>query len=189
VPGTIDNRRRDYEKVFMLLNEAEAIGLSLQVTLLGGPQGTYGASIISKAKQFQGKCTKLFFFDQLIVDQDEFDLQLDMAHFIFIPSVVHTTICNEIPEIYGITKSSGNIFDVIKHAKPFIVPDTLVFPADLSDSCFQYESIPKLVAFLQSMIHAPEQYEIWSDNAVKNSEKYTVEKIRKKNKSLFDNNY
>ncbi|MEI9807412.1 MAG: hypothetical protein WDO16_05755 [Bacteroidota bacterium] len=44
---------------------------------------------------------------------------MDTAHFVFIPSVIATKICGDIPETYGISKSSGNMFDVIKHAKPF----------------------------------------------------------------------
>jgi len=159
--------------------------LPLDITLLGGPHKEYGASVISRAKEFRGKHTRLFYYNQKLVDQDEFDEKLDSAHFIFIPSVVQTRICSNIPEIYGITKSSGNIFDVIKHAKPFIVPGALVIPSDLNDSCFTYESIPELVTFLKNLLLSPDQYIGWSDNAIKNSEKYTIEKIRNKNQSLF----
>jgi hypothetical protein len=187
VPGSIDGKRRDYDKVFDVLSKAEAIELPLHITLLGGPHKEYGATIISRAAEFKGKNTRLFYYTKKVVDQDEFDEKLDSAHFIFIPSVVQTTICNNIPEVYGITKSSGNIFDVIKHAKPFIVPTELVIPPDLSDSCFTYESIHKLVIFLKTLFESQEQYSIWHQNAIKNSEKYTIEKIRSKNPSLFGN--
>lgn len=189
VPGSIDQKRRDYEQVFSLLNEAERMELSVDITLLGGPHKEYGDAIISRAKLFNGKNTRVFYYSQKTVDQDEFDEKLDSSHFIFIPSVVHTTICNNIPEIYGITKSSGNIFDVIKHAKPFIVPGALVIPSNLNDSCFAYKSIPDLAIFLQSLLRFPEQYIGWNENAIKNSEKYTIEKIRNRNPSLFKRSF
>ena len=188
VPGSIDAKRRDYDKIFTVLGEAEKMELPLEITLLGGAHKEYGAGIISKAKEFKGKYARLFYYNEQVIDQDEFDEKLDSAHFVFIPSVVHTRICDNIPEIYGITKSSGNIFDVIKHAKPFIVPVTLMTPDDLSDSCFTYGSINELTVFLKTLLTSPELYIVWNENAIKNSEKYTIENIRDKNPSLFESN-
>lgn len=185
VPGSIDNRRRDYGKVFELLNAAEETAVTLNITLLGGPHGQYGESVIARARQFKGRHTRLFCYEQKVVDQEEFDEKLDSAHFIFIPSVVNTSICRNIPEIYGITKSSGNIFDVIKHAKPFIVPQTLVVPADLRNSSFAYDSIIEVAEFLKKLLYSPDEYTTWHDKAVNNSNRYTIDKVREKNFLLF----
>jgi hypothetical protein len=185
IPGTIEKIRRDYQQVFDLLNLAEAGKLPLHITLLGGHYDDYGKEIIQKAKSFKTGYTKLIVYDTGLVPQDEFDIQLDNAHFIFIPSVIHTAICFGIPEIYGISKSSGNIFDVIKHARPFIVPQPLHIPATLNSSCFKYESPAHLMNFLQQLFQHKEQYYQWQQQALANSKEYTIAKVRERNPSLF----
>ncbi len=91
-------------------------------------------------------------YDTRLVHQDEFDKQLNAAHFVFIPSVIDTAICFSIPEVYGLTKSSGNMFDVIKHARPFITPQSLRISTTLESSCFRYTSIDQLIGFLQDHV-------------------------------------
>jgi len=187
VPGSIDNKRRDYDTVFDLLIAAELIELNLHITLLGGPYELYGASVIDRAKKWKGRYTRLFYYEEKIVEQNEFDKKLDSSHFIFIPSVIRTSICGDIPEIYGITKSSGNIFDVIKHAKPFIVPKELLIPVNLNNSCIAYRSLSEVVEILKTLAEFPDHYTDWTDRAITNSMNYTIEKIRDNNPSLFTN--
>ena len=118
--------------------------------------------------------------------QEEFDQQVETAHFIFIPSVVNTKICGNISETYGVSKSSGNIFDAIKHAKPFIVPTKLTIPSNLETSCFKYENISDLADFLKKIASSPVDYAKWQTLALDNSKNYTIEKIRERNGSLFN---
>jgi hypothetical protein len=186
VPGSLDKKRRDYEQVFELASAMEKEKLSLQITLLGGFSDDYGKYIIQKADQLQSEYCKILFYKTSIVDQREFDQQMDAAHFIFIPSVVNTTICGNIPEIYGITKSSGNIFDVIKHAKPFIVSRELTIPANLQTSCFKYENISDIAGFLKKITSSTIDYVEWQKQAFANSKNYTIEKVRERNASLFN---
>jgi len=185
VPGSIDNKRRDYARVFDLLQLAERQGLTIDLVILGGYVGDYGKEILVKAKTYTGKFTRVLSYETDLIHQEEFDRQLDEAHFIFIPSVVETTICGSIPEVYGITKSSGNIFDVIKHAKPFIIPERLNVGADLHPSCFGYFQLEEIVNFLLQLIRQPEQYADWQARALLVSEGYTIERMRKENASLF----
>lgn len=185
VPGTIDQKRRDYNAVFELLSLAEQKAIPLHITLLGGALDDYGRSVLKKVRDFRGQATGISCYDFQLVDQDEFDLQLDAAHFIFVPSVVNTFICGKIPETYGLTKSSGNIFDIIKHAKPFIAPKGLLVSPELEDSWFAYGKVDEIIPFLQSMLNTAGLYEQWSENAIRNSEKFTIDKVRKKNPSLF----
>jgi hypothetical protein len=185
VPGSLDKRRRDYEQVFKLAATANKENVSLHLILLGGISDEYGKSIIERADQFQsGNCT-ITTYNTTIVNQEEFDRQMDAAHFVFIPSVINTKICGDIPEIYGKTKSSGNLFDVIKHAKPFIVPVGLSIPGDLQTSCFKYNSIEDLINFLKRFISSPADYSEWQKQALENSKNYTIEKVRLRNASLF----
>jgi hypothetical protein len=155
------------------------------VTLLGGYTDDYGAYIIEKARSFQAKHTRLVFYDTDVVHQEEFDRQLNNAHFIYIPSVIYTAICSDIPEVYGITKSSGNIFDVIKHAKPFIIPAGLSIPATLESSCFRHVGLSDILMLINQLLEDKNKYQHWEQKAAVNSREYTVRKLREKNIKLL----
>lgn len=185
IPGTLDKKRRDYEEVFRLLALAEERSMPLKITLLGGYQDDYGRSIVQRAASIRNRFAKLDYYDTGLVLQEEFDRQLDRCHFIYIPSVIDTAICFDIPETYGITKSSGNIFDVIKHARPSIVPQQLTIPQSLESSCKKYDSLPGLLEFLQDLLNNKNQYQEWLQQAALNSIKFTPEKIRERNATLF----
>ena len=186
VPGSLDKRRRDYDQVFELAGLANKAKLNLVIVLLGGYTGQYGKGVIARADAFKSGYCQILFYDTRVVDQDEFDRQMDIAHFVFIPSAINTRICGDIPEVYGITKSSGNIFDVIKHAKPFIVPAALTISPHLQTSCFKYESLNDIIAILISIIHSPAEYKNQEQPALENARNYTIEKVRERNASLFN---
>jgi hypothetical protein len=185
VPGSLDKKRRDYHQVFALLKAAEAKQLPLHITLLGGYMDEYGKAIIEQANDLKLQYARVTVYDTRLVHQDEFDKQLNAAHFVFIPSVIDTAICFSIPEVYGLTKSSGNMFDVIKHARPFIAPHSLRISATLDSSCFRYISIDHLIAFLQGLIQRKEEYTLWQQRALANSKEYTIDKVRSRNPTLF----
>jgi hypothetical protein len=187
VPGSLDGRRRNYDRVFELADLANKEKLPVQIILLGGWTDEYGKSIINRAAAFKAGHCSVISYDTMVVDQAEFDKQMDEAHFVFIPSVINTKICGDIPEVYGLTKSSGNIFDVIKHAKPFIVPVGLTVSLNLQTSCFTYNFVGEIVSFLKSFIVSPAQYNRWQDEALKNSRYYTIDKVRERNPALFNN--
>lgn len=185
IPGTIDRKRRDYAQVWALLQEAETRQFPLYLTLLGGSNDEYGQHILQEAQDFPTYYTHLRVYNTRIVDQAEFDQRLDEAHFIFIPSVVNTAICYSIPETYGITKSSGNIFDVIKHAKPFIVPTTLQIPDRLMSSAVTYQQVGEIISMLERMQAERNEYEALLQQALRNSGQYTPEQVRARNPTLF----
>lgn len=185
VPGTIDPRRRDYTQVWSLLQEAERRQFPLHVTLLGGYTNQAGRHILAEAREFPCYFTHIHYYDIAHIDQAEYDLQLGRAHFVFIPSVVHTQICHGIPEVYGVTKSSGNIFDVVKHARPFIVPAHLQIPGNLRSSAFAYQSIPDIITMLQSLHKDASRYAALAKEALQNSQAYSLEAVRLRNAALL----
>jgi hypothetical protein len=185
VPGSLDKKRRDYQQVFELLQAAEANQLPLHITLLGGYTDDYGKAIIQQAAALKTVYCKITVYDTRLVHQDEFDKQLNNAHFIFIPSVIDTAICFDIPETYGLSKSSGNMFDVIKHARPFMAPQQLRVSATLESSCFRYTSINHLADFLHGLFKNKADYKNWQQKALANSKEYTIARVRARNPTLF----
>jgi hypothetical protein len=187
VPGSLDKRRRNYQEVFELALLGNKAMLDLEIVLLGGYTDEYGKNIVEKARDFPAGSCRILFYDTDVVHQDEFDKQMDESHFVYIPSVVRTKICGDIPEVYGLTKSSGNIFDVIKHARPFIVPEQLSVPDALLSSCMKYVSVEDIITFLQTLQKNQDEYADWLDAAKRNSEHYTMERVRERNNLVFKN--
>ena len=185
VCGGLEKKRRDYDQVFDLVKLAEEKQLPLHITLLGGTYDEFGKSIAQQAKALKTTHAKLHVYEARHVPQDEFDRQLNNAHFILLTSVIDTAICFAIPETYGLTKSSGNVFDGIKHARPFIVPQSLRMPANLESSCFRYASNEQMIDFLMALFRQKNDYRQWQQQALHNSEEYTIDKVRSRNPTLF----
>lgn len=184
VPGTIDGRRRDYEQVFELLQACNLAGINISVVLLGGYYGEYGHMILEKCRVYAQQHNNLRFYTGL-VDQPEFDRVMNEAHLVFTPTVIDTILFDGIEETYGLSISSGNIFDIIKHAKPFISPATLRVPDRLKSSCITYTSVEEICDFLRKSLHDASLYNELSKEAELNSQKYTIARVRERNPTLF----
>jgi hypothetical protein len=185
VPGTLDNRRRNYDTVFELLHICGEANIPVSVTLLGGYSGEHGNRILEKCKAYAQAHTNLSFYETGVVDQPEFDRVMNNAHFVFTPSVINTIISDGITETYGISISSGNLFDVIKHAKPFIIPEALKMPDNMESSCIHYKTANDIVVLLQRVISEPSFYDELTQKALNNSREYTIAKVRERNALLF----
>ena len=173
VPGTLDKKRRNYDHVFDLL-DAYA-DLPIHITLLGGGADEIAGEIRKRASDYRGRLT---FYTDETVHQDEYDRVLQNAHLIWIPAVIHTAICGSIPEQYGITKSSGVIFDIIKHAKPFLYYQELVIPSALRSSGLAYSGIPAIREAIERLMNNPDLYFKMEAKAADNSQHFTVSNIR-----------
>lgn len=182
VPGTVDVRRRNYEAIFELLEQCNGRSIPISIVLLGGYYGEAGKAILQKCKAYAANHNNLHFYETEVVDQPEFDRVMNDAHFVFIPSVIDTVLSDDIEERYGQSISSGNLFDIIKHAKPFIVPAALALPADLKGSAITYNTVAEIVDMLPQHIS---RYEEFARKAVTSSQHYTIEEIRKKYPTLF----
>lgn len=185
VCGGLEKKRRDYDQVFDLVKAAEEKQLPVHITLLGGTYDEFGKGIAQRAKDLKTTYAKLLVYESRHVHQDEFDKQLNNAHFILLTSVIDTAICFAIPETYGLTKSSGNVFDGIKHARPFIVPQSLRMPANLESSCFRYSSNEQMIDFLTGLFRQKSDFLDWQQRALANSKEYTIAKVRSRNPTLF----
>lgn len=175
IPGSIDSKRRDYEKAFELLELLKKENVPVKMTFLGRFCGEYGKTILAKSKQW----SNLFYYDENEVDQAEFDRVMQTADLVFTPSVIHT-IMDGVKEEYGITISSGTMADVIRHAKPLIIPHSLTVDAQIEQSSIRYHTVADIVTYIIMVMQNPELYERLSEAALKTSEEYTVEKLRER---------
>jgi hypothetical protein len=183
VPGSIDARRRDYEVVLELLEQGRH--LPLHIILLGPFIHPYGNAIREKCMQYAATYSNLVFYDNRVVDQPEFDRVMDAAHIVFTPTAIDAITVDEVVEIYGKSICSGNIFDIIKHAKPFITPQALTIPANLASSAIPYNKVTDIIQVLELLLQEPARYQALLQQAQQNSEKYTIAQIRARNPMLF----
>lgn len=159
--------------------------MSVSLIFLGGVTNQSGKDIIEKCKAYALKNSNLQFFETNIIDQPQFDRIMEEAHIALLPTVIRTVLLDGITEIYGVSTSSGNISDVIKYAKPFIIPTKLQIPLNMQSSSFTYSTQKDIIDFLESLLLNPDKYIALKEKAVHNSKEYTLEKIRNKNPSLF----
>ncbi len=183
VPGSVDHRRRNYDQVFELLEKSQHLPVS--VVLLGGFAPGFSQEIKERCIHYAALHNNLSFYDTAVVDQPAFDRIMKEAHLVFLPSVIDTVLVDDIAETYGKSICSGNIGDVIKHAKPLVAPVGLALPATLASSIRTYHSISDIVELLGTLINEPGAYQALLDNALHNSRQYTIDKVRAANPSLF----
>lgn len=183
IPGSIDRRRRNYDRVFDLLAEAERQNFNIKITLLGIFKKGFSEQILERCREHQKENNNLVIFHTSVVDQPEFDRVINESHFIWMPLQQNTMITDGVSETYGRSTTSGNIADAIRHARPFFVPAHLSLDNDLEKACTRYTDIKELAGALKAM--TPERYQALQQNAYQASLRYTKENIILRNADLF----
>lgn len=122
ITGTIDEKRKNY----LLAYEAIATALpniygKLNLILLGAPKGPYGLSVLKKFKSIKASNFELISFNNRI-NQSAFESYLKETDILLAPVVVETRY-KFFKEIYGTTKISGSITDMIRYGKPLLLTD------------------------------------------------------------------
>ncbi|NML21467.1 hypothetical protein HHL16_11310 [Pseudoflavitalea sp. G-6-1-2] len=185
VPGTIDERRRDYNAVFALLEYCHAKQIAVRITLLGGFSEQYGAGILQQVKEYASVHNNLFWYDTETVDQPEFDRVMEQTHFIFSPTRIITVMADDVTEQYGLTKSSGNIGDMIRFARPAIVPEGLLLEPMFSKSVFRYADIKEIPDLLIRIRDNSVEYDVLKQAALEVSRLLTLKNIRAQHADVF----
>jgi hypothetical protein len=180
VPGSLDSRRRNYEDVFKLMDLATARKLAIEICLLGGHSGKDSAAILDKCRLYSKTNSGFTFFDLPEVPFNVFNNQMNSAHFIWVPSTITTVMADNIAETYGQSKSSGNMFDAIRYARPLMVPSALTIDKEQEKAAFVYKNLDDLVEFLSGVLNHPDGYFNWASKALEVSRNYSVSKLQEK---------
>ena len=186
VPGIIDARRRNYQDVLQLAELINKTGMRISITLLGGLNKEFGSSIIESIKN-SPDTADLKYYTAPVVDQPEFDREMDDADIVLLPATVQTYILDGIYEEYGVTQSTGTLFDIVKHAKPFFAPRNLRVDPFLEKSCLRYDSVDEILEIIQALEESPDVWQDLQRKAKIASTHYTIEAVRKRNPGLFEN--
>lgn len=175
--GGIDKRRRNYKQVLEAFKLViPTLDTSVKLSLVGKPYGFYGRIITQKFKKLENKHLKIEVFNSF-VPQNIFNKITTNANFLLIPTVKETRY-KIYKELYGFTKISGNINDMILYQKPALVPAFYPLEESIQNHTEIYEDTDSLAAILKKWIldKEYEKYEIktvlkdyFFDSIVKNT--------------------
>lgn len=165
IPGTVDNRRRDYETIIDVFDVINQDHKNTRLILLGkSDQGIKGKNIVT--------------FDEF-VPRETYDNYLKNADFIICPSLPETSTVNTAKEYYGITKSP-NIFESIKWRKPLIIPKEIPIPKSMAKSTIQYENYEDLYENMSFYLDNKNTFDKLKEEAYQNSAYYTVDNVKRR---------
>lgn len=118
IPGTVSQNRRDYRHVFRKIQAFSGHPI-FKFVLLGKASGDLKKEIKGMINVKQNPF-ELQIFDRKIAAQ-EFESWMKMADVLWCP-IRNRTSFFDVPEVYGLTKMSGNIGDAIRYSKMAIFP-------------------------------------------------------------------
>jgi len=144
VPGVIERTRRDYDLVLDVLKTLDKQRFKLK--LLGPPIGEYGHTIVARCTDLKKEGHSI----NLLKHPKDFEREMSEATIILAPINIHTSFAG-IEEVYGVSKESGVIFDVVRYAIPAILPQNLDVPSDISKAILRYNTAEELKEQIMSL--------------------------------------
>lgn len=184
IPGSIDKKRRHYETILQLAEQLHHQKVNTVITLLGKPMGDYGSQVINQARQLSNEYVSFITYEDEVA-QNEFDRQIGEAHFILSPLIDTAVFDDGISETYGKTICSGNISDIIRHAKPFILPSHMALESPLATAGFRYKNAEDIVHYLTALVQNPALYHAIALKITEAVGHYTIEAVRERNSTLL----
>lgn len=156
IPGGVDRRRRLYEPVVEAFREvAEKTPIKVKLHLLGRCNGSYGAKIIKAFLALQNDRFELVYHSNF-VSQKDFDETMRKTNLVIAP-VNPDALTQLYGEIYGKTKISGSMTDIVLFPKPLILPLTYPLSGPWKDIFFSYRDSRELSGFILGLIDHPEE--------------------------------
>lgn len=178
VPGRIQETRRDYRTVMRVFGELFAkYGSTIELRLVGEPVGAYGQSIVSQCEELKGKGFNVS-SPTGYVPTAVLDKAMNDADVIISPMRSRYRSVT-VEETYTVTKGTGIFSDVVKCAKPVVVPHTYKVIDEIKGSFLTYRDEAELQSLLATLIEDREKLERLKKEAVKTSERYSLHRLHR----------
>ncbi|MBP7807792.1 MAG: hypothetical protein KA163_00730 [Bacteroidia bacterium] len=176
IPGAIDGHRRDNDFSLSVIEKVNAKNKNIRFVFIGEIVGHLGERLYVKMQELNKKgCDILHYYDKN--SNKVFDEQMSACDIVFLPLLVETKY-EGITEIYGQTKVTGVLYDLMRFQKPCIVPQNLVIPPTMKDSVVSYKDENDFVDLVLKLESDRTSVTVLLNNAKQNSEYYTAEKIK-----------
>ncbi|GAB4286119.1 MAG: hypothetical protein Kow0068_11640 [Marinilabiliales bacterium] len=178
VPGGIDPRRKDYKELYNAFKTlSKSLDKQIELTLLGQPKGLYGKKIIKLFESIANNNLHIKYYTSR-VPADEFTSVMKKTDFLILPVKIKTryTIYKE---LYGYTKISGSINDLIHYGKPSILPADYPANKTISPMCLQYKGYNVLAEKINFWLKSKKYVELQqqSGEILKKYEKHSIQKL------------
>ncbi len=177
IAGTVDLRRRDY---LLALNAwknfVKEQGTASEL-ILAGIVNNYGLAVKTKLNDDTLLKQTVKIFDHEI-PETEFQRIITDATVLLSPLRVSTSVSGNATEEYGVTKTSGNLYDAIRYAKPYLVPDFLIVPEEIRSSTIKFEDENDLKIIFKKLSTESSWLEMLYSHAISNSKKFNYQLMR-----------
>jgi hypothetical protein len=178
IPGAIDGHRRDNDFSLAVIEKACAKNKNIQFVFIGAIIGHLGEKIYARMQELKRNgCDILHYYDPN--SNKVFDEQMSNCDIVFLPLIVETKY-EGITEIYGTTKVTGVLYDLMRFEKPCIVPHSLVIPPTMKNSVISYKDESTFVDLIIDLEQNRLKVLQLLNNAKSNSEYYTVGNIKER---------
>lgn len=176
IPGSFQLKRRDYETVYKACLLLKKDKKNIKINFLGKVEkkDRLEIDLLNKFKKNID-----IFYSENFIDEKIFREKIYESNLLINPSVYETTY-DGIKEYYGKTKQSGGIYTQIEFAKPGLTPRYIKLENTLKSSTLTYKDENELYRLLSKIYDNKNYAEFLMKEAQKNSEKYTIKKIREK---------
>ena len=151
IPGVITQSKRDYLGLFAVLQEkAEILRDRLEIYLLGyvtkGEQAEMGRAIAN----LQQSGYKVIYHDSFVYGE-EFDRAIADCDLL----INNQFISKNSTEVYGKTKESGMIFNMLRAAKPGILPKEYNVSSEFNDCTLFFDDYSHLAEIFEELVDNP----------------------------------
>jgi len=172
ITGSVEKERKDYDLILEVFSKLKGYYNQLSLVLLGPARKEYGEGIIQRCIELREEGLSVQFFENFVPTK-MFQSIIREADYILGPVNIQF-ITKQMTEVYGLTKLTGIMADMIEYAKPGIVPDNLSMPDKLKSSTIFFQSGTDLEDIIVSLLDK-EIRQKYAINALENSRKYTLD--------------
>lgn len=172
VPGIVTNARRDYNSLFRILSEnADKLNGKLTVDLLGfipKPE----LHLVDTIKTLQSKGIEILYYLEFVFGE-KYDRPLSYADII----LGNLRVERSSTQKYGQTKESGTVYNMVRGAKPGLLPKNYPLDEEFSNSTLLFEDYDQLGKMIVQLVNDQVEIDRLKQQAKINSEQFSPEPL------------
>lgn len=167
VPGIVSNGRRDYDSLFRILVEnAEKLKGKLTVDLLGFiPKEDL--HLVDTIKTLEGRGIDMIYYLEFVFGE-KYDRPLSQADII----LGNLRVEKSSTQKYGQTKESGTVYNMVRGAKPGLLPKSYPLDKEFHASSLLFEDYEDLGQIILKLVNDPSEIDRLKQEAKITSEQF-----------------
>lgn len=139
LPGSVDPKRRNYDEIYKAFKSLSMKSKKKIKVIFLGRTNLFGANYLKKSfKNISSDKLEVVFFEKRI-PMAEYENYMNSCDVMLNPIKINTSY-HIFKEIYGKTKVSGAVTDIVRYGRPLILPKTYDIDMDLKSCCLTYSN-------------------------------------------------